>query len=130
MWPRIGVYENKDFSFLIGFGNGHTKIVNLLSAVGGWARNHNSHRRTKLSFERCSGFLDHGERRIVRAVADKNDFDLRIVLRKKGVNVFFQTVVDSTAWDKNSNEWCELGIFLRYFRLQITHKSHPATKRE
>ena len=45
-WPRISVYERKDFRLRIGFRNGHTKIVNLLSAVGGWARNHNSHRRT------------------------------------------------------------------------------------
>src|SRR5437763_1507753 len=128
-WPRISVYERKDFRLRIGFRNGHTKIVNLLSAVGGWARNHNSHRRTKLSFERCSGFLDHGERRIVRAVADKNDFELRIVLRKKGVDVFFQTVVDSTARDKDRDKGCECRVFLHYFGLQITHKSHPATKR-
>src|SRR5439155_20086595 len=120
----------EEFRQRVSFANVHTKIVILLSAVDGWARYHNSYRRTNVSFDRCSGFLDLGERRIVRAVGDKNDLELRIVLRKKGVDVFFQTVVDSTAWDKNSNEWCELGIFLRYFRLQITHKSHPATKRK
>src|SRR5437763_16160976 len=99
--------------------------MNFLSTVGCASRIYDSNRRVGIRAQ----LLNQSDRGIVRAIADKDDFEVGIILIANCAEVFAQSFIQAATRHKHGDEWSERFSISRQLRPEISAKSQTATKR-
>src|SRR5256885_13986270 len=88
------------------------KVVNFLTLIDGWAGDYKLHHWTNCARERTTSLCNQGQRRIVDAIHDKNNFETRIVLSEDRGDVLAQSIINPAQRHEHGDERREFRIFL------------------
>ena len=129
-WPRVRVNEDEDFARRVGGGDACAQVVNLLPACVRAARDDEARARRAAPRELAAQAFGDGERGVVRAVGDEDEFVSRVVLREERGEVFAQALIHAAARHEDGGA----GHVERSLRLKLAPEerepAHAAAQRD
>ena len=130
MRARVCIDKNQNFAKLINFRNRHSQVVYFLPAIQSLSSNYNPRGQSLGAARSFVHLMNYPERRIVKAIADKDDLVSRIVLLIERGEILAQTILKPAARSNHGNKGSELRKRTPSFAMNVSSEAKTAAKRE